>query len=275
MSRFLLGIVIFAVVALNSSCRVSKAARKKIAASAVTIPIDSLNVDSANGASVAESSGLTNALFSIQQKLFDFQTFSGKAKMHYEGGGDKQEFTTHFRIKKDSVIWASITAVGGIVQVARLFITQDSFKMVNYLDKEAMILSIDDAEKILPARVDFTTLQNLIMGNILRAECLPVNSNELGGTLNLQTQDSTVVQYVCFNPADTTMRSLQLKATVGEGLIQYGNYMMTNKQKFPLTRIMNITNPGMSYFLDMDFTKAEFNVPVEFPFSVPKNYKMK
>jgi hypothetical protein len=42
-----------------------------------------------------------------------------------------------------------------------------------------------------------------------------------------------------------------------------------------MKRAVNVVNGGEMYYLDMDFNKAEFNQPVDFPFSIPKNYKLK
>jgi Domain of unknown function (DUF4292) len=93
-----------------------------------------------------------------------FNTFGAKAKVHYESGDNSQDFTASFRVRKDSCIWVTITALGGMVQAARVLITPDSVFMINYLDKEISALPLSDVAKVLPVQVDFTSLQNLILG---------------------------------------------------------------------------------------------------------------
>ena len=106
-----------------------------------------------------EKQQLISALTPLLDKRIDFQTFKGKAKMHYEGSGMRQDFTANFRLAKDSVIWAHITAGMGIVNVARILITPDSFWMVNYMDKSVMAMSAAEAAERLPAAVNFYLLQ--------------------------------------------------------------------------------------------------------------------
>src|SRR3569833_85910 len=102
--------------------------------------------------------------------------------MHYASGDQKQEFVSHIRIRKDSVIWINVSAVGGMIQVARVFISPDSIFLVNYLLKEAHVLPIKDVSKLLPVSVDFKTLQNLIIGNALRNGGNATDVSDFGGT---------------------------------------------------------------------------------------------
>src|SRR4051812_39446187 len=68
----------------------------------------------------AESLALIAGVKPYFAKRLNYKTFKGKAKMHYDGPDQKQEFTAHFRVKKDSLIWINITALSGVVQVARI-----------------------------------------------------------------------------------------------------------------------------------------------------------
>jgi hypothetical protein len=57
--------------------------------------------------------------------------------------------------------------------------------------------------------------------------------------------------------------------------MQYGTYENTNGRKFSTERVLNITNAGEQHYLEMSFNKAEFDMPIEVPFSIPKNYQLK
>src|SRR5450755_3896949 len=47
----------------------------------------------------------------LQSSRIDFNTFSAKLRVHYEGGdGKDNELTAFIRIQKDKVIWISINA---------------------------------------------------------------------------------------------------------------------------------------------------------------------
>lgn len=221
---------------------------------------------------------LIETLTPVWKNVDSFSTFSGKAKMQYEGRGQKQEFTTVFRIKKDETIWASVIALGGIVQVARVMITPDSFKLINYLEKEIMMMPLSEASKVLPAPADFATLQNLVVGGVLRKTGTPTDATDLGNLLSLQVEEENFVQQINYNKADTTVQTLQMRTanTAGpSGIISFSNYQLVNSRKFPMNRNINVVNSGEQHSLEMSFNKADFDLPVDFPFALPKNYKRK
>lgn len=224
-----------------------------------------------------EKQQLISALTPLLDKRIDFQTFKGKAKMHYEGSGMRQDFTANFRLAKDSVIWAHITAGMGIVNVARILITPDSFWMVNYMDKSVMAMSAAEAAERLPAAVNFDLLQDLIIGNALESEGTPVDATDFGGTWSLNIAAPDVQQQINYNKVDSTMRSQQVLSALGGGLagmIQYGNYDKVGSKQFAISRAINIESNNQQHYLDMNFNNATFDEPLEFPFSIPSEYSL-
>lgn len=279
MSRYITAIFFsFVAVGLISSCSVFRRSERKVVAkdSVFVAPPDT----AASLPSVIsdEKQALIEALMPLWQRELQYTTFSGKAKMHYEHGNEKQDFTAHFRIKKDEMIWVSVTALGGIVQVARLSITPDSFRLINYMEKQVTLLPVSDAVKVLPVPADFSMLQNLIVGNILRTAGRATDATDFGGSLSMEWADDFLVQQVTFNKADSTIRSLQMKmasANGPAGMIQYGRYEEVNRQKFSSSRSINVVNGSDHYYLDMNFGNVELNKELDFPFSIPKNYTVK
>jgi Domain of unknown function (DUF4292) len=222
-----------------------------------------------------EKKQLINTLMPLWTKQIDFNTFSGKAKMHYEGKSQKNEFTAHIRISKDKVIWVSVTAF--LIQVARVYITPDSIHVINYLNREAFVMPMADANKLLPAPVDFGILQNFIVGNALKSSTNATDATDFGGSWTLQVDEPGMMQQATYNKADSTMRTLQIRTPDNrtQGVIQYGNYEMIDERKFADNRAVNLNNNGEQYYMDMNFNNVEFNKQLDFPFSIPKNYKVK
>lgn len=241
--------------------------------------VDSINNKYVAGAETADEKKklLQNGILAIYNRDINFRTFSGKAKMHYASGGQKQEFSAHIRMQKDKAIWVTITAVGGVVNVARIYITPDSIFLVNYLQKEAYRMHISDANRLLPAPVDFNIMQNLIVGNILNRAGQLVDVSDYGGVYNLKVENKDLVQQVVFNKGDSTIRSLQMNTrdNIVQGLIQYNDYSVEKGRRFSENRVITVSNAGEPYYLDMNFNKVEFDEPVDMPFSIPKNYPVK
>ncbi|RYD56195.1 MAG: DUF4292 domain-containing protein [Sphingobacteriales bacterium] len=245
---------------------------KKADSAVVTVPV----ADPSKPALTLEKQALIDNLLPVWNKQIDFATFSGKSKMRYEGKGQKLDFTAHIRIQKDRVIWISVTAF--LLQVARAYITPDSIMVVNYMEREASRMPISQVSKLLPAPVDFYSLQNLIVGNALKTSgTIATDATDFGGTWSLQMEAPNMIQQATYNKADTTMRSLQVRTSSGttDGMIQYGNYAMIQGRKFADSRAINLVNNGERYYVDMNFNDVEFDKQLEFPFSIPKNYKIK
>lgn len=210
----------------------------------------------------------------------NYRTFSGKAKMHYEGMGMKQDFTSNIRIQKDKVIWVHVTAGMGLVSVARILITPDSVRMVNYLDKQVTLMGINDINKLLPAPMEFATMQNLLIGDILNRQGEVVKAIDLGAMWGLQMESSDILQNATYLKEDTTLRTLQMKTkSEGGGLngtVKYDKYDNSVAAfPFSIERNVNIMNNGRQYLLQMNYVNAEFNTEVNFPFSIPVNYTLK
>lgn len=216
-------------------------------------------------------------LMPLWKRNINFNTFSGKAKMHYAAQGQKNEFTANFRIKNNEAIWVLVTALGGMVPVARVYITPDSVLLVNNLQKEAYRLHMRDASKLLPVPVDYKMMQNLIIGNVFNTDGTATDATEFGGSMSLQVEDKNTVQQATYGKADNNMRTLQMrtKDNATQGMIKFGNYEDIAGRKFATSREVTITNAGAPYYLDMNFSNAEFDQPITLPFSIPKNYELK
>jgi len=219
---------------------------------------------------------LVDELTPIWKKKISFNTFSGKAKVHFESPDDKQEFTANFRVRKDSVIWINVTALGGI-SVARILITPDSFFLVVHIKREVKRIALKDAVKILPTKVDFASLQHLILGEPLRDGNI-TDVAGFGGSWSLQVEDSSYIQRVTYNKSDTTIRTSQLRTRNPRGpqtMSEFGSYETIGDRKVSTERVINIQNGEDIYMLDMNFSKVDFDEPLEYPFSIPSSYKEK
>lgn len=223
-----------------------------------------------------ETKALIDMLMPIWQQHTDYKTFKGKAKMHYEGEGQRQDFTANIRMAKDSLIWIHITAGMGIVNVARMMITPDSFQLVNYLEKSCMKLSITEVERLIPVSIDFNLLQNFILGEALtESSQKPMDAADFRDTWTMFIDGLQADQRLAFNKTDSTIRSTQILSSTGfAGMIQYGNYSMVDSRKFAISRAINFTSKNAPYYVDMNFNNASFDIDMNFPFNIPESYTL-
>ncbi len=228
---------------------------------------------------MADTAGMVKQLIKqltpIWEARIDYKTFSGKAKIHFSGPDNDKVFTAHFRIRKDSVIWINVTY--DAIPVARLFITRDSFFLLNTIDQEVTRIPLSQAAKVLPTKVDFTSLQNLVTGEPLRKGTI-TNAVSLGDSLSIQVEDSSYIQHITFNKTDSTIRSGHLRTRESKGpqaITAYSNYEMVSNRKISTYRILNVQKENDVYILEMNFNKIDFDQELDYPFSIPKNYTVK
>ena len=71
--------------------------------------------------------------------------------------------TASVRIRKDSVIWINVKKAA--FQIATLYITPDSIKILNKLDKTYTKTDFGIAKQMMDVELDFNTIQDLFYGN--------------------------------------------------------------------------------------------------------------
>jgi hypothetical protein len=289
MNRLLYFILLLAAPALLNSCsskifggkKANNKAGQKVISGSDTVQKLSIDPVAPVGTGVpvptAGNAALMNEVAPIWSRRMAFHTFSGKAKVGFEGPNNSVDFSANFRILKDSVIWAHISALGGIVSVARILITPDSFFLINYQQKEITRLHLRDAGKILPVAVKFTQLQSLFTGDPLSEGTL-ISASSDEASWSLQTDDQTFEQEVTYRKSDSCLTAGHLRAKAANGtqaLTNYFNYILVDSRKLSSNRTVKIQNGLDNYSLDMDIVNPEFDHEVSFPFTVPKNYSEK
>lgn len=221
---------------------------------------------------------LIKSIEPVWRKRISYNTFTAKARMEYQGDGKSYDLVTNIRLVKDSAIWMSVSALGGIIQVARALVTPDSLKAIVYTDKAAYLLPMDKTHDFLPAGIDFYSLQNLIVGNPVIEEGTATDATNFGGTWSIRFETDNYIQQLNYNMLDSSLRTCQLIARDKENLamtMQCGNYKSVANRSFSDIRRINILNADKQYSLNVNFVNINFDVPVEFNFSIPRNYEIK
>ena len=105
----------------------------------------------------------------MQENAFNFDTFQAKADFLVKQKDQQNTFKANVRIKKDSLIWISITPLLGI-EMARVLITEDSVKVINRLNREYFIGDYSYINKRFNVELEFDIIQSLLIGNAIDFE---------------------------------------------------------------------------------------------------------
>lgn len=103
----------------------------------------------------------------LKEKELRFDWFNAKFSADYENSGKENSFSGQIRIRKDSLIWISLTPMLGI-EAIRLLITQDSVKMINRLNDTYFLGDYEYVNRFLNTNIDFDLLQAVLLGNDLQ-----------------------------------------------------------------------------------------------------------
>ena len=265
-------IVFLSSILILSSCKISKhAIRKKTVVDSSAIVHQKFVLDS------MANQALLDQYKAIWNPRIDFETFTCKAKMRYDGKNEKQTFSASIRIIKDQQIWVHISALD-IFNVARVLITPDTLKMLLYTKNEAYILPYSELNNYIPVSLNFKDLQDLLIGNPLESNQATYSASENESTFTLQNLLSTFSQSIAYNKQDSLIKTIGLQSIDENGpscVVQFFNYNKENFNRFANVKTFNINNKGENYFIDMQIQKFTFNEKVEMPFTIPKSFILK
>jgi len=219
---------------------------------------------------------ISDAFSRVERHRIDYKTFSAKVKVNYEGGDGKDyEFNAFIRMEKDRVIWISINALLGI-EAFRAIITPDSVKVLNKLEKTVKFRSVSYLKEIANFSFDFKTLQDLIIGNpvYLDSNILFYSKNENG--ISLMSVGQFFRNYVLLNGNDYTLKHSKLddvdvlRARTCD--FTFGDYERKDSILFSTYRKISVAERS-KLDIQLVFKQFNFNEPLSFPFTIPKNYK--
>ena len=277
MSRFFY-FLLFSLVVVGAGCRSAKKIQKVIS----TPRKDTIqHVFEKTEDPHADSVKFMGQTFDrLQKNRINFNTFSAKMKVNYEGGDGKgYDFTAYLHMKRDSIIWIRIDAILG-VEAFRILITPDSFKMINKLGKKKELIqrSVDYLRELAKLPLDFRTMQDLLIGNpvYLDSNIAFYRSEDAG--ISLLSIGALFKNYTTLNKNDYTIRHGKLddvdlmRALTCD--MTYGDYEQVDSIRFSTYRKISIAEKS-KLDIEISFKQYNFNEALSFPFPIPKNSKRK
>ncbi len=213
----------------------------------------------------------------IEKNKISYTSFSGKVKVTFEGSdGKKNDFNAFIRLQKDSVLWISINALLGI-EAFRIMITPDSVKVLNKLDKKVQLRSVSFLKEITQLPFTFLELQDLIIGNPIYFDTVIVSYRKDAGRISVLSIGSLFKHLLSLDPEGFQILHSKLddvneiRARTAD--ISYSDYETVNDQAFSTFRKITVSEKS-KLDIEMKYKQFNFNIPLNFPFNIPKNYKL-
>lgn len=261
---------IIAIITIIASCRPTRKIQTAIAKK------DTVDTVKNPGpiATAEDSMRIIRESYSVLQKQkINFTTFAAKIDVDYVGGdGKKENANANLRMYKDSVIWISLTGLFGI-EGLRAYITKDSIKVINKLDKIYTARSVAYVQEVTGLPLDLQSLQELIIGNPVFVDTnIPSYTKNANGLSllsvgvwfkNLITLSDGLLRHSKLDDVDISRsRTCELS---------YDDYENKKGVTFSTKRRITVSEKS-KLDIKLDFKSYNFNETLSFPFSVPKNY---
>lgn len=245
--------ICFAAILFFNACR----SKKQRAAPKVTKTI----IDS--------SRPILPEIKNILNNSFEYDYLSFKSKCDYKDPSNSQSFTMNFRMKRDSILWISVTAVG--FEVARALLDKDTVRIINRLEKKFYIYDYAYIKKLAGTSLSLLQIQNLLSANLLfppegyapHAESAKYKTTE-GYVENIVSLDnkSKIIEQVLQHLVEQSMAD-----------VLYTNYKKTDSQQFPGNVDISIVTPKRNMSLLMENSGMNTAMIEAFPFLIPPKYE--
>jgi len=242
----------------------------------VVVIADNRTENRADNKKTEATPGTKDIFEKVVHTKIDFSYFNAKVRVQYESKEGADEATAYIRMKKDSAVWLSLRGALGI-EGFRVLITRDSVKVMNLLKKNIQFRGISYLEEITGIPFDFTTVQDMVVGNPVF-----IDTNIIGSKVNADNQLLVLMEGKIFknlltlDNADFKILHSKLYDTDAARNrtcdITFSSYENTSGILFSASRKISIVEQS-KLDVNLDFKQHSFNQPITFPFNIPKNYK--
>ncbi len=270
MKRIIISALVTAVV--FSACHTSKNAQRTVTATPVINQSPATTIKPVDSTTI-----IKDQLTSLLNAPLNFTTFYGKVKADFNSEKFSGNATVYIRIQKDSAIWMSVTGPLNI-EGARVLITQDSVKVINKLEGNVQLSSIDHLQKLTKLPFGFNDFQNLIIGKPSLFNSSNYNVDVKQDSVLVSSQQALIGYIFSFAKSSLLLGQSNFTAksdsNVVDANIFYNDYHLLNGINFSAARDIAVTGTAPMK-LSLNFKEYNFNQPQTFPFTISKNYTIK
>ena len=206
----------------------------------------------------------------------DYRTLSERAKLVLDDGTSEQDFQANIRTLKDSLVWMSLTGAMGI-EGARIFITRDSFRIINKIAGEYSVRDFDYLTSWLLFPVNFKMLQQIIAGSKLSINERASVAIYQDSMYLVYCENEKLVEKLWVNTGNYTIAKILLKDKMlqQEMSLTFEGYNDLNGKPFSYKRVIDVTREGVKLKLtmDIDMKKTRLNDNLTYPFEISEKLK--
>jgi hypothetical protein len=259
------------LILLLASCKPTKKIQTAITKK------DTIEIVTVNNHAAEDSARFIHQTYqAILGNHISFTTLSAKVNVDYVDADDKKyNVNATLRMYKDSVIWISVNAIFGI-EGLRALITKDSVKILDKQNKLYTARSIKFLQDVSALPLDLSTLQDLLVGNPVFLDSNIVSYTKFDNQISLLSIGQLFKNLISLD-ADNRLVERSKLDDLDELRnrtcdLTYSDYDDKRGVNFPTTRKITVAEKK-KLDVRLEFKQYNFNEELNFPFSIPKNYK--
>lgn len=207
--------------------------------------------------------------------MIEYDCFEGKCNATYAGGFSELSFVANFRLKKDKVIWVSLTGPLSI-EGARALITPDTVQVIDRINRKYYTGTYPEFCLKYQLPISFVQLQELLVGNVINEQTLKMPNKIENDYKVFEENTKEYTKNVYINLKNYTVDKIGLKdrLTQREVLLNFANYAEVKGKLFSRDRNIEINTHHEKSSIQLQFSKFIFDKELEFPFSIPEKYEI-
>jgi hypothetical protein len=227
-----------------------------------------------------------------QMKEHAIQTeyFTARFSAEFVRNQEKMSFSGQMRMKKDSIIWMSISPALGI-EMGRLIITNDSIKWLNRLESNFLLTKTQQLAGMIHPLIDYDLLQSLILGNDLTL----YDNSQFRGSIdsreyklsvtqrrNLKKQfrgdesgESIPMQHIWLDPETFRLTKVAIRDLQDKNIsidVEYHRFVELKGFLFASRQQYEIHGSDNKLILNISFNRPNTPETSSFPFTIPEKF---
>jgi len=250
--------------------------------------------------------GTSKLIRNVENNAFDYKHLSiKKISCQFDNGKTRTSFKASIVAKKDKQIIVMLSKLN--IPVGRLWLTPDSVKFINYLEKNYFLDDYSYLSSMLDMDLDFETVQAIISNNVFslgiqkrekeikdyeakidsgmyvlesvkklkpRKENQKISERRQVRKAQKIVPDSPVRQSIYIDPVTFKLRKIKLvDATNARNLkIDFSDFVPVEKQLYPGEMSLNLASPENTMQLRIKFAGFSTEEEKEVRFRIPEKY---
>lgn len=203
----------------------------------------------------------------------DYDWFSAKLSGKATLSSGTIPITANLRIRKDSVIWLSVSALLGI-EVGRIHITPDSIKLMNRINSSYWKGSLEQLKQQLGVSLPYRDIQSLLVGQFLPPKGMKFKS-ELAEKHYLLSNKKRkpLPQLRLWVAKDFLPFRYELQDELGRMIqLEYASFDRKDKRWVPSEVSMLFQTAESTMQGNLKYSKVNVNQPKKIKFTIPESY---